>query len=69
MRVSSADSFSVSMPANGLAGAVFRIAVIKSVIATVAASMEEAFSMGTFVGNQSMVSSMHSARVSTMNAR
>ena len=39
VRVSSADSFSVSMPANDLAGAVFQIAVSKSVIAAVAASI------------------------------
>ena len=36
MRVSSADSFSVSMLAKGLAGAGFWIAVSKSVIAAVA---------------------------------
>ena len=50
-RVSSADNFSVYMPAKGLAGAGFRIAVIKSVRAAVAASTEKVFGMGTCVGN------------------
>ena len=69
MRVSSADSFSVSMLAKGLAGLGFRIAVSKSVIAAVTASTEEVFGMGTCVGNHSMVLEMRSARVSMMNAR
>ena len=69
MRVSSADIFSVSMPAMGLAGVGFRIAVSKSVRAAVAASTEKVFGMGTCVGNHSMVSAMRSTHVSMMNAR
>ena len=57
------------MPEKGLAGAGFRIAVSKSVRAAVAASMDEVLSMGTCVGNQLMVLSMRSARVSMMNAQ
>ena len=45
MIVSSADSFLLSMPEKGLAGAVFRIAVSKLVIAAVLASTEEVFGM------------------------
>ena len=51
VRVSSADSFSVSMLAKGLVGAGFRIAVSKLVRAAVAASTEKVFGMGTCVGN------------------
>ena len=69
MRVSSADSFLVSMPAKGLAGAGFQIAVNKLVRATVAASTDKVFGMGTCVGNHSMVLAMCSACVSMMNAR
>ena len=69
MRISSADIFSVSMPEMGLAGVGFRIAVSKSVRAAVAASTEKVFGMGTCVGNHSMISEMHSARVSMMNAQ
>ena len=68
-RVSSADNFSVYMPAKGLAGAGFRIAVIKSVRAAVAASTDAVFGMGTCAGNHLMVSGMRSDRVSMMNAR
>ena len=49
-RVSSADNFSVYMPAKGLAGAGFRIAVIKSVRAAVAASKEKSFCHGNVCG-------------------
>ena len=69
MRVSSADSFSVSMPTKGLAGAGFRIAVSKLVRATVAASTDKVFGMVTCVGKYLMVLAMHSSRVSMMNAR
>ena len=69
MRVSRADSFSVSMLAKGLAGFGFRVAVRKLVIAAVTASTEEVFGMGTCVGKHSMVLEMRSVRVSMMNAR
>ena len=69
MRVSSADRFSVSMLAKGLAGLGFRIAVSRLVIAAVTASTEEVFGIGTCVGNHSMVSEIRSARVSMTNAR
>ena len=58
----------MSMPEKGLTGAIFQSAVSKLVIAAVAASTEEVFGMGTWVGNHSMVSSMRSARVSMTNA-
>ena len=53
----------MSMQENGLAGAGFWSSVSKSVIAALAASTEEVFGMGTWVGNHSMVSAMRSACV------
>ena len=50
MRVSSADSFSVSMPEKGLVGAGFRIVVSKSVRAAFAASKEKSFCHGNVCG-------------------
>ena len=69
LRVSSAASFLVLMPAKGIAEAGFRIAVSKSVIAAVTASTEEVFGMGMCVGNHLMVLAMRSACVSMINAR
>ena len=68
VRVSSADSFSVSMLAKGLSGAGFWIAVSKFVRVSVAASTYKGFGMGTGVENHLMVFAMISARVSMMNA-
>ena len=68
VRVSSANSFSLSMMAKGLIGAGFWIAISKSLRAAVSASTDKFFGMGTCVGNHLMVSEMRSALVSMMNA-
>ena len=57
------------MPTKQLAGAGFWITVSKSVKATVALSMDKIFGMGKCVGNHLMVSEIHSACVSFMNAQ
>ena len=55
MIVSSAGSFSVSMAEKGLVGAVFMIAVSKSVLTAVEASIDDVFGTVTYVGNHLMV--------------
>ena len=68
-RVWRAESFSVSIPAKGLAGAGVRTAAMKSVRAAVAASADTVLGIGVCLGNHSTVLAMRSALVSMMKAR
>ena len=68
-RIWSAESFSVSIPVKGLAGAGVRTAAMKLVRAAVAVSADAVFGIGVCLGNHLTVSAMHSARVSMMKSR
>ena len=68
-RVWRAESFLVSIPAKGLAGAGVRTAAMKSVRAAVAELADAVLGIRVCLGNHSTVLAMCSARVSMMKAR